>query len=94
VKSENKSPGGFQKWTFLKMSKNEKLRKVLKKGVFLALLDHNALIYKNNENYIVIVILQNYNLKKSLFLLYGNFRKQIRGKKVQKGAIRILLRKV
>jgi hypothetical protein len=94
VKSENKSPGGFQKWTFLKMSKNEKLRKVLKKGVFLALLDHNALIYKNNENYIVIVILQNYNLKKSLFLLYGNFRKQFRGKKGQKGGIGILLRKV
>jgi len=94
VKSENKSPGGFEKWTFLKMSKNENLRKVLKKGVFLALLDHNALIYKNNENYFVIVILQNYNLKKSLFLLYGNIWKQFRGKKGQKRAFRILLRKV
>ena len=51
-------------------------------------------IYKNNENYIVIVILHNYNLKKSLFLLYGNFRKQFRGKKGQKGGIGILLRKV
>jgi len=55
VKSENKSPGGFEKWTFLKMSKNENPKKVLKKGAFFALLDHNALIYKNNENYFVIV---------------------------------------
>ena len=59
MKSENKSPGGFEKWTFLKMSKNEKPKKVLKKVTIFALLDHNALIYKNNENYIVIVILRN-----------------------------------
>ena len=55
MKSENKSPGGFEKWTFLKMSKNENPKKVLKKGAFFTLLDHNALIYKNNENYFVIV---------------------------------------
>jgi hypothetical protein len=33
VKRKYKSPGGFEKWTFLKMSKNENLKRVLKKGV-------------------------------------------------------------
>jgi hypothetical protein len=33
-KSKNKSPGGFEKWTFLKMSKNENPKIVLKKGSF------------------------------------------------------------
>jgi hypothetical protein len=33
-KSKNKSPGGFEKWTFLKMSKNENLKKVLKTRSF------------------------------------------------------------
>jgi hypothetical protein len=42
-KSKNKSPGGFEKWTFLKMSKNENLEKVLKKGSNLRGLQHNAL---------------------------------------------------
>ena len=79
MKSRIKSPRGFEKWTFLKMSKNENPKKVLKKGAFLELLDHNALIYKNNENYFVIVILQNYYLKNNLFLLYGNIWKQFRG---------------
>jgi hypothetical protein len=31
-KKQKKSPRGFRKWTFLKMSKIEKLKKVLKKG--------------------------------------------------------------
>ena len=33
-KSKNKSPGGFENWTFLKMSKNENLKKVLKTRSF------------------------------------------------------------
>jgi hypothetical protein len=31
VKSKNKSPGGFGKWTFLKMSKIENPKKLLMK---------------------------------------------------------------
>jgi hypothetical protein len=33
MKYFSKSPGGFEKWTFLKMSKNENLKKVLKKNI-------------------------------------------------------------
>jgi hypothetical protein len=44
-KSKNKSPGGFEKWTFLKMSKNENLKKVLKRGSFSRVSEHNALIF-------------------------------------------------
>jgi hypothetical protein len=40
----------------LKMSKNEKLKKVLKKGAFLGVLDHNGLIYRNNEFQTVMLI--------------------------------------
>jgi hypothetical protein len=46
------------------MSKNEKLEKVLKK-VFFGVLDHNGVIYKNNENYIVMLNFI-YFLKKGL----------------------------
>jgi hypothetical protein len=42
-KGENKSPRGFEKWTFLKMSKNEKPKIVLKKGSFSEVSEHNAL---------------------------------------------------
>jgi hypothetical protein len=33
-KVKNKSPGGFEKWTFLKMSKNENPKKDLKTPYF------------------------------------------------------------
>jgi hypothetical protein len=46
-KFQNKSRGGFEKWTFLKMSKMKKSKKVLKKTLFLYDRDHNALIFKN-----------------------------------------------
>jgi hypothetical protein len=39
-----------------KMSKNEKLEKVLKKVAFLGVLDHNGLIYRNNEFQTVMLI--------------------------------------
>jgi len=42
-KDFSKSKKGFRKWTFLKMSKIEKLKKVLKKHVFFGDCDHNAL---------------------------------------------------
>jgi hypothetical protein len=38
VKSENKSPGGFGKWTFLKMSKNEKWKYFMKKYQFVTII--------------------------------------------------------
>jgi hypothetical protein len=40
----------------LKMSKNEKLEKVLKKVAFLGVLDHNGLIYRKNEFQTVMLI--------------------------------------
>jgi hypothetical protein len=40
----------------LKMSKNEKLEKVLKKVAFLGVLDHNGLICRNNEFQTVMLI--------------------------------------
>jgi len=45
-KFQNKSRGGFRKWTFLKMSKIEKSKKVLKKTLEVELSEHNALIFK------------------------------------------------
>ena len=45
-KFQNKSRGGFRKWTFLKMSKIEKSKKVLKKTLEVEVSDHNALIFK------------------------------------------------
>jgi hypothetical protein len=40
-----KSKKGNEKWTFLKMSKNENPKIVLKKGSFSEASDHNALIF-------------------------------------------------
>jgi len=44
-KFQNKSRGGFRKWTFLKMSKNENPKKVLKKTLVVEVSYHNALIF-------------------------------------------------
>ena len=49
MKSRFKSPRGFGKWKFLKMSIIEKLKKVLKKVTFFRLLDHNGLIYRKSN---------------------------------------------
>ena len=49
MKSRFKSPRGFGKWTFIKMSIIEKLKKVLKYTRFFGLLDHYGLIYRKSK---------------------------------------------
>ena len=44
-KNFQKSRPGFEKWTFLKMSKIEKLKKVLEKGAKNSTSYHNAHIF-------------------------------------------------
>ena len=44
-KTKIKSRAGFRKWTFLKMSKIEKPKILLKKGPKNTLCDQNALIF-------------------------------------------------
>ena len=45
-KIEKKSRRGFKNWTYFFMSIFEKPKKVLKKGVFFTICEHNALILK------------------------------------------------
>ena len=53
VKTKVQKGNGF--WTFLKMSIFENLRKVLKKGVFFEVLDHNGFIHRKSNYYFVTI---------------------------------------
>jgi hypothetical protein len=48
-KVETKVQKGFGFWTFLKMSIFGNPEKVLKKGAFFEVLDHNALIHRKSN---------------------------------------------
>ena len=56
-KNSQKSRPGFENWTFLKMSKNEKLKKVLKHCTKIDTCDVNA--HKTNINVYNFVTIKN-----------------------------------
>ena len=79
-KFQNKSRGGFRKWTFLKMSKIEKSNKVLKKTLLVELSEHNALIFKKNAEKFVIVFFKKTVDINTMFHHLGNIGNNLSNK--------------
>ena len=68
VKTKVQRGNGF--WTFLKMSIFEKPEKVLKKGVFLSLLEHNGLKHRKKTYNFVTIKKQHFSGKNNLGIFY------------------------